>query len=109
MEQVAGVGDARETRADSAQTVIAEWIDRCAKPPPGRVKGQIAKHVGAMLSEGIAADDVRRGLAAWMTKGLDPSILPSVVNEVMNAPQRASPGSGSTKAAGWLALQTGDR
>jgi hypothetical protein len=29
--------------------------------------------------------DIRLGLAAWARKGLDPSALPSVVNEVMNA------------------------
>lgn len=59
-----------------------------------------------MLAEGIDPDDVRRGLAAWMTKGLHPSTLPSVVNEVMNGngrdSQRNGAGRATTKAAGWL-------
>lgn len=77
--------------APTAQTIIAEWIERCNSRPPGRTIGQVAKLTGEMLGEGIDPDDVRRGLAAWMSKGLHPSTLPSVVNEVMNAPpSRAS-------------------
>ena len=70
--------------AVTAQTIIGEWIDRCAKRPPGRVVGHVAKLVGEMLDEGMAPDDLRRGMAEWMTKGLHPAALPSVVNEVMN-------------------------
>jgi hypothetical protein len=44
-----------------------------------------------MLAEGIDPDDIRRGVAVWMTKGLHPSTLPSVVNEVMNAPTAGRP------------------
>ncbi|MER5622482.1 hypothetical protein ABT061_15705 [Streptosporangium sp. NPDC002544] len=69
----------------TAQTLIGEWIDRCPKRPPGTVIGQVSKHVKAMLDEGIAPDDIRRGFALWMSKGLNPSTLPSVVNEVMNS------------------------
>jgi hypothetical protein len=71
--------------ATSAQTIIAAWIDWAPKRPPQTVIGHVAKHVGQMLAEGIAPDDIRRGLAAWTSKGLHPSTLPSVVNEVMNA------------------------
>lgn len=38
-----------------------------------------------MLAEGIDPVDVRRGLAAWHSKGLHPSTLPSIVNQLMNA------------------------
>lgn len=68
----------------TAQTIVGEWIDRCAKRPPGRVIGQVAKYVREMLAEDIDPDDIRRGTAAWMVKGLHPAALPSVVNEVMN-------------------------
>jgi hypothetical protein len=68
----------------TAQTIVGEWIDRCAKRPPGDVIGQIGKRVATMLGEGTDPDDVRRGMAAWHAKGLHPSSLPSVVNEVMN-------------------------
>lgn len=91
----------------TAQTIVAEWIDRSSKRPPGQVIGQVAKLTGQMLAEGIDADDIRRGLAAWMTKGLHPSTLPSVVNEVMNTPRSNGAGKATTKAAGWLALDIG--
>lgn len=68
----------------TAQTIVGEWIDRCAKRPPKQVIGQISKLVKGMLDDGQHPDDVRRGLAAWMAKNLHPSTLPSVVNEVMN-------------------------
>lgn len=73
-----------EVRADTAQAIVGEWIERCPKRPPGNVIGQISKTVKALLAESIDPDDVRRGLAAWMAKGLHPSTLASVVNEVMN-------------------------
>jgi len=68
----------------TARTIVGEWIDRCAKRPPGQVIGQIAKHVKTLLDEGIDPDDVRRGLAEWMTRNVHPSVLPSLVNAVMN-------------------------
>lgn len=96
-------GSMLPARADAptAQTIVTEWIDRCPARPPNRVIGQVAKLVGEMLAEGIDPADTRRGLKAWMTKNLHPSTLPSVVNEVMNAPRN---GPGSTKAAGWLTV-----
>ncbi len=78
------------TRDEDSQTLIGEWIDHCAKRPPGTVIGQVGKQIKAMLAEGIDPADIRRGLAAWHGKSLHPSTLPSVVNEVMNG-ARASP------------------
>lgn len=74
-----------EVESPTAQTIVAEWIEHAPKRPPGQVIGQASKSIAAMLAEGIDPDDVRRGLAAWMAKGLHPSTLPSVVNEVMNS------------------------
>lgn len=76
--------DAEETDP-TAQALIAEWIDHCRKRPPGRVIGQVAKQLKALLAEGFDYDDVRAGLALWHSKGLHPSTLPSVVNEHINA------------------------
>src|SRR5690606_30963950 len=63
---------------------------RMARPlpqtTPSRVIGHVAKEIKTLLNDGIHPDDIRRGLAHWMTKGLHPSTLPSVVNEVMNTP-----------------------
>lgn len=73
----------------NAQTLVAEWIDHCETRPPGRVVGQIAKEVGAMLDEGVGYERVRAGLADWNTRDLHPSTLPSVVHGLTNrrAPQ----------------------
>lgn len=79
----------------TAQTLVREWIDHCAKKPPRRVVGHVARQLGELLGEGVAYDDVRAGLAAWWRKGSNPSALPSFVNQAMNAqalvPARAAP------------------
>ncbi|MFG2963542.1 hypothetical protein ACGFZS_09660 [Streptomyces sp. NPDC048288] len=79
----ADVADAPVT----AQTIVAEWLERCAERPPSAVIGQMAKQIRVLLDEDrIHPDHIRRGIAHWMRKGLHPATLPSVVNEVMNAP-----------------------
>ena len=65
----------------SAQTLIAEWLDHTPQRPPGRVIGQVSKELKAMLDEGQPYEDVRNGLSAWAQKGLHPSTLASVVHE----------------------------
>jgi len=77
---------------ETTDELVGEWIAHCRSRPPNSVLGQVAKQVKALLAEGIDPVDVRAGLAAWHRKGIHPSTLPSVVNEVMNAaPARASP------------------
>ncbi|MFE7128917.1 hypothetical protein [Streptomyces sp. NPDC057617] len=69
----------------TAQTIVGEWLERTPKRPPSTVIGQMAKHIRVLLDDdGIHPDDIRRGIARWMQKGLHPATLPSVVNEVMN-------------------------
>ncbi|UPZ27709.1 hypothetical protein MUK60_07655 [Streptomyces sp. LRE541] len=100
----------------TAQTIVGEWIDRCAKRPPGQTIGQTSKQIKKLLDEGIDPDDIRRGLAKWMAKGSAPSSIPSFVNEAMNAAATAGssnvfalssgqPLSGTdAKVAGWAAI-----
>ena len=85
-----------EPPPDTAGTLIGEWLDHVPKRPPGSVIARVGKHLRAMLGEGIDPADVRRGLIAWVQRGLDPATLPSVVNELMNAPIRAAPPRPST-------------
>ncbi|MFE0036796.1 helix-turn-helix domain-containing protein [Streptomyces sp. NPDC059015] len=77
----------QEPEPITAQTIVGEWLDRCTNRPPSTVIGQMAKQIRVLLEEDrIHPDWIRRGIAQWMTKGLHPSTLPSVVNEVMNRP-----------------------
>lgn len=112
-------GNAAAPTPATAQTLVAEWIDRCRKRPPGNVIGHTSKLIKAMLEEGIDSDDIRSGIEAWADKGLNPAALPSVVNEVMNRP--AAPvlravrggdtptpqGTSSQRANAFLALRKG--
>ncbi|MCD7440286.1 helix-turn-helix domain-containing protein [Streptomyces lincolnensis] len=94
------VDDALAADSDApitAQTIVGEWLERCTERPPSRVIGHLSKEIRILLDEDrIHPDWIRRGIATWMTKGLHPSTLASVVNEVMNssaAPrQSAGPG-----------------
>lgn len=91
------VDDAEAVDSDTpvtAQTIVGEWLERCAERPPKRVIGQMAKEIRILLDEdGIHPDWIRRGIARWMQRGLHPSTLASVVNEAMNAtgPAAAAP------------------
>lgn len=68
----------------TAQTIVGEWLERASKRPPNAVVGQVAKQIKKLIDEGIAPDDIRGGLAIWMTKGYAPSAIPSFVNQAMN-------------------------
>lgn len=85
----------------SAQELVGEWIDHCNARPPKSVIGQVAKHVKAMLDEGIDIEQLRFGLAEWNRKGVHPSVLPSVVHEVANK----QPRSNGSRTEEWRAMQ----
>jgi hypothetical protein len=63
------------------------------------VLGHLGTLIAEMLAEGIDAADIRAGLAAWHTRNLHPSTLPSVVHEVMNAPTTATASQGTRRSA----------
>lgn len=69
---------------EDTQTLVAEWIAHCPTPPPARVRGQVCRLIKEMLDEGIDYRHVRAGLARWHQRALNPSVLPSCVNQVMN-------------------------
>jgi hypothetical protein len=94
----------------TAQGLITEYVDHCRKRPPGQVLGQLGKQIAGMLAEGIDPDDVRHGLAVWAAKDLHPSVLPSVVNEVMNGgSSRPRPTRSTTNDRVEMARQAGIR
>ncbi len=99
-----------------ANTIVAEWIDRCAKRPPSNVIGRVASQIKKLLNDDIEPDDIRRGMSLWLKRGADPSAIPSFVNQAMNA-AAGRPGANvidfasgqplagtDAKVAGWLAI-----
>jgi hypothetical protein len=101
---------ATEAAPVSAQTIVGEWIDRCAKRPPSQTIGQTSKQIKKLLEDGIDPDDIRAGLSRWMAKGSAPSAIPSFVNEAMNAqPQRLPMAAGAENVLDFARPSTADR
>jgi hypothetical protein len=73
----------------TAQDLVGAWIRSHKVRPPKSVIGQAGRHVKALLEEGFAPAVVAAALERQRTKGLNPSTLPSLVNEVAN---RSDPG-----------------
>lgn len=71
--------------AVSAKQLIGEYVAACAHRPPEKFLGHLGREVNQLLTEGIASAHIRAGLERLRTKGLSPSVLPSLVNEAMNA------------------------
>lgn len=85
--------------------LIKEWINLHPRRPPDRVVGKASKAVGDLLAEGWAPDQIRAGLRALAERGMDPSVLPSLVNQAANtAPASRKPSVTETKVAGFVAI-----
>lgn len=69
----------------SAQQLITEYAAACRHRPPKDVLGHLGREVRNLLGEGIAPAHIRAGLERHRAKGLNPSVLPSLVHEAMNA------------------------
>lgn len=89
-------GEVIEPPADNAGILVAEWIEHCKVRPPGNIVGQTSKQLRMLLDDGLTADQIRPGLAAWQRKGAHPSALPSFVNQELNS----SPDSSRTRTNG---------
>ena len=76
----------------SAKQLIGEYVAACAHRPPEKFLGHLGRETNQLLAEGINADHLRTALDRLRAKGLSPSVLPSLVNEAMNAtPSQANP------------------
>jgi hypothetical protein len=69
----------------SAKQLVGEYIAACAHRPPEKFLARLGREVNQLLAENIAADHIRSALDRLRAKGLSPSVLPSLVNEAMNA------------------------
>lgn len=69
----------------TAQQLVAAYVDLHTRRPPSNVIGQVARQVGALLGEDFEPELIRTGLKELVRKRLNPSTLPSLVNELANA------------------------
>ncbi|WP_225847241.1 hypothetical protein [Streptomyces sp. HPF1205] len=69
----------------SAKDLLGEYISACNRRPPSNTLGHLGKQIRILLGEGFEPEPIRAALDKLRTKGLHPSVLPSLVNEIVNA------------------------
>ncbi|WP_246258885.1 hypothetical protein [Streptomyces typhae] len=84
----------------SAKQLVAEYVRDCRRRPPEDFLGHLGRKINALLDERFEADDIRAALERLRAKGLNPSVLPSLVNELVNAPPQPTDGLSSASGAG---------
>ncbi len=83
----------------SAQQLVAQYVAGCKVRPPEKVLGHLGREVAALVDEGVDPEAVRAGLERFRARPMHPSVLPSLVNEVLNGREGSGfdgPGSGVT-------------
>ncbi|MFF1782026.1 hypothetical protein [Streptomyces virginiae] len=97
-ETVLEAADASEW---SAKVLMAEYLRGCpGGRPPKKVLGHLGKELRSLLDEGYGPDVLRPALERLRAKGLNPSVLPSLVNELLNAGPAPSSSSSLSSASG---------
>ncbi|MFB6509086.1 hypothetical protein [Streptomyces virginiae] len=97
-ETVLEAADASEW---SAKVLMAEYLRGCpGGRPPKKVLGHLGKELRSLLDEGYGPDVLRPALERLRAKGLNPSVLPSLVNELLNAGPAPSSSSTPSSASG---------
>jgi hypothetical protein len=80
---------------------VAEYANGCHRRPPSSTLGHLGREIKNLLEENFEPDAIRTALGRLRQKGLHPSVLPSLVNEVVNAsPQHAASTPSSASGAG---------
>ncbi len=87
----------------SAKDLVAEYAKGCKRRPPSDTLGLLGRKIKTLLDEDFAPGDIRAAMDLLRDKGLHPSVLPSLVNQVVNAsPQHVgSPPSSASGAGPW--------
>jgi hypothetical protein len=81
----------------SAKDLLGEYIAACNRRPPSKTIGHLGKEIRLLLGEGFDPTAVRAGLDKLRAKGLHPSVLHSVVNEIVNGGKSTA----ASGAGGW--------
>ncbi|MFE5301671.1 hypothetical protein [Streptomyces sp. NPDC056632] len=82
-----GTAPAPHTTASGTSTkaLVAEYVRESAHRPPKDVVGLVGRQVKGLLEEGFDPEVIRGALGQLRVKGLHGSVLPSLVNEALNA------------------------
>ncbi|MFE6461781.1 hypothetical protein ACFVP0_30545 [Streptomyces cinereoruber] len=93
--------DAVEASEWSAKRLMSEYVRGCSRRPPKGFLGHLGKEIRQLLDEGFEPEALRLALERLRVKGLHPSVLPSLVNEALNAhPVSAGVSPSSASGAG---------
>lgn len=93
--------EAAEASEWSAKVLMAEYLRGCpGGRPPKKVLGHLGKEIRSLLDEGYGPGVLRPALERLRAKGLNPSVLPSLVNECLNAGPAQSSASSPSSASG---------
>ncbi|WP_406401995.1 hypothetical protein [Streptomyces uncialis] len=84
----------------SAKELVAEYVNGCHQRPPGNVISQLGRNLKALLDEGFDPKHIRPAMDRLRAKALHPSVLPSLVNEVVNPPAHVGAGAPSASGGG---------
>jgi hypothetical protein len=94
--------------AGSTKDLVAEYVGGHVQRPPKAVIGLVGRHVKGLLEEGFDPEVIRAALERLRFKNLHPSVLPSLVNEALNAsPPPAAAAMASASGAGAWARTSG--
>ncbi|MFB9556911.1 hypothetical protein [Streptomyces roseoviridis] len=74
----------------STKALVAEYVRDCAHRPPKDVVALVGRQVKGLLNEGFDPDVIRAALGQLRMKGLHATVLPSLVNEALNASRSPS-------------------
>ncbi|MFE6854145.1 hypothetical protein ACFVDH_25520 [Streptomyces sp. NPDC057674] len=84
----------------SVKALVAEYVRESAHKPPRDVVGLVGRQVKLLLDEGFDPEVIRSALKRLRLKGLHGSVLPSLVNEALNA-ARSPAAVGASGAGPW--------
>ncbi|WP_318209459.1 MULTISPECIES: hypothetical protein [unclassified Streptomyces] len=84
----------------STKALVAEYVRGCAHRPPKDVVALVGRQVKGLLEEGFDPDVIRPALGQLRIKGLHATVLPSLVNEALNA-SRSPSAVGASGAGPW--------
>ncbi|MEU5159626.1 hypothetical protein AB0G74_08450 [Streptomyces sp. NPDC020875] len=93
----------------SAQDLVAEYVKGCPAPTPRDVRGLLGRKIKGLLDEGFEAADIRTAMDRLRARALHPSVLPSLVNEVVNPPALVGAGAPNAASGGapWASTTSG--